>query len=145
MNIEMNDFSIPGTSNAFGYMPSPANFVRPGKRPLASMAPVIVGFLSNRTLYCVLGGAGGSHIITAIIQGLWNILDRRMNLYSALDTPRFRDHLVPNELELDYGYNNDAGRGADLHALRRLPNGTFEAAGEPNFAPGLATPYEKSV
>lgn len=113
------------------------------------MAPVIVDFLSNNTLYCVLGGAGGSHIITAVIQGLWNILDRQLGLYTALDIARFHDQLVPNELELDYRYNNEtaaflrglghnityAERGGDLHALRRLPNGTFEAVGEPNFAP----------
>ena len=30
MNNEMNDFSIPGSSNAFGYLPSPNNYVRPG-------------------------------------------------------------------------------------------------------------------
>jgi len=149
MNNEMNDFSIPGASNAFGYIPSPANFIKPGKRPLSSMAPVIVEFLSNSTLYCAIGGAGGSHIITAVIQGLWNILDRRMNLYSALNIARFHDQLVPNELELDYRYNNQTAaflealghnvtysiRSADLHAIRRLPNGTFEAVGEPNFAP----------
>ncbi|KAF2814409.1 gamma-glutamyltranspeptidase [Mytilinidion resinicola] len=155
MNNEMNDFSIPGVSNAFGYIPSPANFVRPEKRPLSSMAPVIVEFLSNNTLYYALGGAGGSHIITAVIQGLWNVLDRRMDLYTALDIPRFHDQLIPNNLELNYRYNNAtaaflrglghnitcAERGADLNALRRLPNGTFEAVGEPNFAPaaGYAT------
>jgi gamma-glutamyltranspeptidase/glutathione hydrolase len=28
MNNEMNDFSIPGSSNAFGYLPSPNNYIR---------------------------------------------------------------------------------------------------------------------
>jgi len=49
MNNEMNDFSIPNVTNAFGYIPSPANFVRPGKRPLSSISPVIVEHL-NKTL-----------------------------------------------------------------------------------------------
>lgn len=39
MNDEMNDFSIPGVSNKFGYLPSPSNFVEPGKRPQSSISP----------------------------------------------------------------------------------------------------------
>ena len=42
LNNEMNDFSIPGSSNAFGYIPSPSNYIRPGKRPLSSITPTIV-------------------------------------------------------------------------------------------------------
>jgi gamma-glutamyltranspeptidase/glutathione hydrolase len=63
MNNEMNDFSIPGVSNAFGYVPSPANYIRPGKRPLSSISPTIVEH-SNGTLYYVVSSAGGSRIIT---------------------------------------------------------------------------------
>jgi len=52
MNNEMNDFSIPGTINAFGYSPSPANYIVPGKRPLSSISPTIVEHLKNSSLYC---------------------------------------------------------------------------------------------
>ena len=144
LNNEMNDFSIPDSSNFFGYIASPANYVKAGKRPLSSMAPLIVEHRENRTLYLALGGAGGSHIITAVIQGLWNILDRRMGLAEAVKAPRFHDQLVPNTAVFEYEYDNTttafmtdkghnvtwAARYSDIMALRWLPNRTFEAAAE---------------
>lgn len=97
MNNEMNDFSVPGISNAFGYLPSAANFIVPGKRPLSSMSPTIVEHASNNTLYFAIGAAGGSRIITAVIQVLWNVLDRAMSLSEALKASRFHDQLSPNQ------------------------------------------------
>lgn len=42
LNNEMDDFANPGAVNIYGIPPSPANFVRAGKRPMSSMAPTIV-------------------------------------------------------------------------------------------------------
>lgn len=88
MNNEMNDFSIPDSSNAFGYIPSPSNFIRPGKRPLSSISPTIAEFISNSTLFLVTGSAGGSRIITATIQVLWHALDQGLGIAQALAEPR---------------------------------------------------------
>ena len=98
MNNEMNDFSVPNETNAFGYIPSPANFVRPGKRPLSSMVPLIVERLTDGALYVALGAAGGSKIITGVIQTLSNMLDRNKTAPAALASPRFHDQLVPNQV-----------------------------------------------
>ena len=145
MNNQMNDFSIPGSSNAFGFVPSPANYVRPGKRPLSSMSPTIVEF-PNGTLYYAIGAAGGSRIITSTIQNLVNVLDRNLTLPQALAQPRLHDQLLPNRVSFEYAYDNDTvafmkARGHNVtwvapgqstaQGLVRLPNGTFEAAGEP--------------
>ncbi|CAF9929340.1 MAG: hypothetical protein HETSPECPRED_007348 [Heterodermia speciosa] len=146
MNNEMNDFSIPNSSNAFGYVPSPANFIRPGKRPLSSISPTIVEHLANNTLYFVVGSAGGSRIITATVQNLWHVLDQGLSSAEALARPRFHDQLQPNTAAFEYAYDNRTvaymkGLGHNVswvapgqstaQAVRRLPNGTFEAAGEP--------------
>ncbi|RVX73408.1 hypothetical protein B0A52_03050 [Exophiala mesophila] len=145
MNNEMNDFSIPGTSNAFGFIPSPSNYIRPGKRPLSSIATTIVEF-ANGTLYYVIGAAGGSRIITSTIQNIVNVLDKGLTAPEALAQPRLHDQLIPNQVVFEYSYDNStvafmeslghnvtwiASAASSAQGLRLLPNGTFEAAGEP--------------
>lgn len=145
MNNEMNDFSIPGTSNAFGFVPSPSNYILPGKRPLSSISPAIAEF-PNGTLYYVIGAAGGSRIITATIQNLVHVLDQNMTAPQALAQPRLHDQLIPNQVTFEYSYDNETvafmeslGHNvtwisvaqSSAQGLRRLSNGTFEAAGEP--------------
>ncbi|KAF2842696.1 gamma-glutamyltransferase 1 [Patellaria atrata CBS 101060] len=145
MNNEMNDFSIPGSSNAFGYVPSPANYVRPGKRPLSSISASIVE-TPDGEFYFAIGAAGGSRIITATTQNIVNVLDRGFDTHDALAQPRLHDQLTPNLASLEYSFDNGTAeflreRGHNVtyvaegmsaaQGVRRLGNGTFEAAGEP--------------
>lgn len=145
LNNEMNDFSIPGTKNAFGYIPSPANFIRPGKRPLSSISPIIAETADGKLFFAV-GSAGGSRITTATIQNVVHLIDQSLDSRSTLAKPRFHDQLVPNQVTFEYAYDNSTvaylkGLGHNVtwiapgqstaQVLRLLPNGTFEAAGEP--------------
>ncbi|KAI0845730.1 gamma-glutamyltranspeptidase [Daldinia vernicosa] len=145
MNDEMNDFSIPNSSNAFGYIPSPANFIRPGKRPLSSISGTIVETADGK-LYFVIGSAGGSRIITATIQNIHHVLDQNFTTAEALAAPRLHDQLSPPQISFEYSYDNStvaylqslghnvtwvAPGQSTAQGLRLLPNGTFEAAGEP--------------
>lgn len=41
-NDEMDDFSAPGHPNYFNYPPTPANYIKPGKRPMSSMSPLVI-------------------------------------------------------------------------------------------------------
>ena len=147
MNDEMNDFSVPGVPNQFGYAPQASNYVRAGKRPLSSISPVIVEH-PNSTLYYVVGAAGGSRIISANIQNLLNVLDRNMTVAEALAEPRLHDQLIPNQTGFELQFDNSTvafmrGRGHNVtsmsfqssaQGLTRSPNGTFLAAGEPRQA-----------
>ncbi|KAJ9252946.1 hypothetical protein DTO207G8_4466 [Paecilomyces variotii] len=145
MNNEMDDFSVPGKSNAFGYVPSPANYIRPGKRPLSSITPAIVTH-PNGTLFFVVGAAGGSRIITSTVQNLIHALDENLSAPEALAKPRLHDQLIPNQVTFEYSYDNSTvsfmeSRGHNVtwvapvessaQAIRVLSNGTFDAAGEP--------------
>ena len=142
------DFSIPGVSNSFGYIPSETNYIRPGKRPLSSMTPTIVTH-PNGTLYFVAGGAGGSRIITATVQNLVHAIDQGMSAAEALGQPRLHDQLVPNRVVFEYAYDNATvafmkARGHNVtwiapgqsttQAIGMSSDGTFEAAGEPRLA-----------
>ncbi|KAJ5744928.1 hypothetical protein N7533_009798 [Penicillium manginii] len=145
MNNEMNDFSIPGSSNSFGYIPSEANYIRPGKRPLSSITPAIVT-KKDGSLVLVTGSAGGSRIITATVQNIIHVIDQGLSAAEALAKPRLHDQLVPNQVTFEYAYDNStvafmkslghnvswvAPGQSTAQAIRVLPNGTFDAAGEP--------------
>ena len=145
MNNEMNDFSIPGISNAFGFVPSPINYIRPGKRPLSSITPIIVEH-PNGTLYISIGAAGGSRIITATVQNLIHVLDHNLTLPAALKQPRMHDQLLPARTTFEYSFDNGTVRSmrerghnvtwvgeheTAVQGVRLLWNGTFEAAGDP--------------
>ncbi|KAK8123201.1 Gamma-glutamyltranspeptidase [Apiospora sp. TS-2023a] len=145
LNNEMNDFSIPKSTDIFGEKPSSANYPKPGKRPLSSMNPILVDFAANGTFYAALGAQGSERIITSVVQALWYLLDRKMGLLEALRAPRLHEQLSPNQTSYEWEYGNstvafmeERGHitawlqdGSSVQAVRRLPNGTFEAAGEP--------------
>lgn len=111
LNDQMNDFSIPRTKNEFGFVPSPSNYIRPGKRPLSSMTPTMVEHAGNGSLYYVVGAAGGSRIITATVQSLWGVLDRGMSAGEAMAQPRWHDQLVPNVVAFEWGDDDGDGEG----------------------------------
>lgn len=98
------------------------------------------------SLYIVTGAAGGSRIITATVQSVINLIDRGMNPLEALSEPRLHDQLIPNVVAFEDDFDADTvqfmrERGSNVATLlkglssaqciRLLPNGTFEAAGEP--------------
>ncbi|RVD85501.1 uncharacterized protein DFL_003822 [Arthrobotrys flagrans] len=145
MNNEMNDFSIPGSSNAFGFIPSPSNFIRPFKRPLSSITATIAETADGK-LDFVVGAAGGSRIISSTIQNIINMVDFDRSVSEALRTPRLHDQLTPNTCVLEYSFDNSTAAylrslGHDIsyvpeaqssaQGLRLSSNGTFSAAGEP--------------
>lgn len=140
------DFSLPGVRNEFGYVPAPANYIRPNKRPLSSITPVIVDHISNNSLYFVIGAAGGSRIPSATMQALWHVLDHDMTVSQALAAPRFHDQLVPAVTTFEYAFDNATVAAmhdrehnvtwvppglSSVQGLRLGWNGEFEAAGEP--------------
>mmetsp|Transcript_522 Transcript_522/g.909 ORF Transcript_522/g.909 Transcript_522/m.909 type:complete len:632 (+) Transcript_522:2-1897(+) len=103
-NDEMDDFSTPGTINAFNVPASPENYIAPGKRPMSSMSPMIV--LKDNQFYLATGGAGGTRIISATYQTILNVLVREMNMKDAIYEPRVHHQTLPEECYVEPNFKN---------------------------------------
>lgn len=94
LNNEMGDFSVPTEVSSDSLPPSPSNFIRPGKRPLSSMTPIII--LKDEQLAGVIGGSGGMNIISAVAQVFFNHFVLGMDPSNAVQSPRVYHKLIPN-------------------------------------------------
>jgi gamma-glutamyltranspeptidase / glutathione hydrolase len=102
LNDQMDDFSVkPGSPNMYGLIGGEANAVSPGKRMLSSMSPVIVE--KEGKLFLVAGSPGGSTIPTTVFQVITNIIDYGMSLRQAVDTSRFHNQWLPDNIQYEKG------------------------------------------
>jgi gamma-glutamyltranspeptidase/glutathione hydrolase len=109
MNNEMDDFAAkPGSANMFGLVQGEGNAIQAGKRPLSSMTPSIL--TRDGKLFLVVGGPGGGRIITSVLQTITNVIDFRMNVRDAVDSPRFHHQWRPDVITLESGFSPDTLR-----------------------------------
>jgi gamma-glutamyltranspeptidase/glutathione hydrolase len=106
LNNELDDFAAkPMVPNAYGLMGGDANAPGPGKRPLSSMTPTIV--LRNGRPLIVTGSPGGSRIITAVLQIIVNVIDRKLPAAEAVAAPRFHHQWMPDEVFVENALSAD--------------------------------------
>lgn len=93
LNDQMDDFSMPDYSNAFNLTPSALNFIAPSMRPLSLTAPTIIR--KNGQLHFLIGAAGGSRIVTAVLQAIVRTIHEDILLLHAISYPRLHHQLIP--------------------------------------------------
>jgi gamma-glutamyltranspeptidase/glutathione hydrolase len=117
LNNELDDFAAkPGTPNAFGLIGGEANAPGPGKRPLSSMTPTIV--LKDSKPFLVTGSPGGSRIITAVLQVIVNVIDRKLPIAEAVGQPRLHHQWWPDEVVVERGFSPDLIRALEARGQR---------------------------
>jgi gamma-glutamyltranspeptidase / glutathione hydrolase len=99
LNNEIDDFALYSSGNVYGLSGNDANSLQPKKRPLSSMAPIIV--LRGDRPEVIIGGAGGPRIISATLQTILNILDFQMPVKEAVGAARIHHQWIPDELNVE--------------------------------------------
>ena len=101
LNNEMDDFaSSPGSQNAFGLIGYEANSIKPAKRPLSSMSPTIVLNPEGEPLMTI-GAAGGSRIITTVLQVIISVVDHKLNVQEAINLGRTHSQWIPDVIRYE--------------------------------------------
>uniref|UniRef100_A0A1I8P187 Gamma-glutamyltransferase n=2 Tax=Stomoxys calcitrans TaxID=35570 RepID=A0A1I8P187_STOCA len=129
LNDEMDDFSTPGLVNSFGVPASPANYIRPGKRPMSSMCPAII-LDNDGNVRMLVGAAGGTKITTSVAQTIIKYLIFNERLEESVNDWRLHHQLVPMRVDAEAevpidirDYLSKAG-----HVLNVSPEGSGFAA-----------------
>ncbi|KAJ6263306.1 Gamma-glutamyltransferase [Drechslerella dactyloides] len=143
LNDEMDDFSIPGTDNAFRLQPSIYNYIKPFKRPLSSTAPTITVYNGYPSL--IIGGSGGSRIVTSVFLSFIKIYKWGYSLLDTIRSPRVHHQLIPEVAYTEAGLRDDIVLGLKdrghvveelpvigsvIQAVHRLPDGEIHAVSD---------------
>jgi len=123
MNNNMGNFTLRSDiPDAFGLMGSEDNLIRPNRRPVSSMSPVLVS--RNGKPYMMTGSPGGSKIISANMQMVLNVVEFGMNIADAAVAPRIHHQWRPDVLEIESGISPDTvsrliDRGQNINFSQR--------------------------
>lgn len=106
-NDEMDDFSTPGMDNGFGFAPSVANYIKPGKRPMSSMSPMVIYDEETKNVKMVIGASGGSKIISAVAKPVIRVLCFNDTIKQAIDAPTFHNQYTPDITQYEENMPNE--------------------------------------
>jgi len=158
-NGEGSSYVLPGSGIMLNNMlgeedlnPGGFHCLPPGIRLASMMTPTIARLADGSQI--AMGSGGSNRIRSAILQVLFNVLEFDMGLEQAVNAPRL--HLEGAQLNLEPGFSNAALAALEtewpamkqwpdtnlffggVHAVERLANGEFRAAGDPRRGGAVA-------
>uniref|UniRef100_A0AC35FV63 Uncharacterized protein n=1 Tax=Panagrolaimus sp. PS1159 TaxID=55785 RepID=A0AC35FV63_9BILA len=140
-NDQMDDFSLPGQSNYYGFEASKSNFIR----PMSSMAPLIIYNKDTGEIKASIGAAGGSRIISAVSQFIIQTFNFNQTVKESIDFPRIHNQFTPFTTYAEKGFPEimiqslrDRGHNmsemtfpfATIQAIVRNPDGSLSASND---------------
>jgi gamma-glutamyltranspeptidase/glutathione hydrolase len=148
LNNELDDFAVkPDAPNAYGLIGYEANQPGPGKRPLSSMTPTIV--LKDGKPFLITGSPGGSRIITAVLQIVVDVIDRGMDIASAVSAPRVHNQWMPDQVFAEPGLADDLVAALQARGDKVVPQRPFTSANSIMITPeglvGAADPRTRGA
>jgi gamma-glutamyltranspeptidase/glutathione hydrolase len=148
LNNELDDFAAkPDAPNAYGLLGFEANEPGPGKRPLSSMTPTIL--LKDGKPFLVTGSPGGSRIITAVLQVIVNVIDRGMDVASAVAAPRLHNQWMPDQVFVEPALPGDLVAALQARGDKVVAQRPFTSANSIMIAPqgfiGAADPRTRGA
>jgi gamma-glutamyltranspeptidase/glutathione hydrolase len=111
LNNEMGDFNAgPGITTTNGLIGTTPNLADAHKRMLSSMCPTMV--VRDGQVFLVLGSPGGRTIINTVLQVILNVVTHRMDLASAVASPRFHHQWLPDQIQFEAKSFSEVTRAA---------------------------------
>ncbi|XP_065830575.1 glutathione hydrolase 1 proenzyme-like [Oscarella lobularis] len=107
LNSDMIGFSFEKSEEYYDLPNNPNNRIEAGKRPLSSMCPTIVLNNNDNRASLVVGGAGGSRIITAVSLAIIRHFFFGEEVCESVNDERIHHQLRPNTVFVEPGFSEE--------------------------------------
>jgi gamma-glutamyltranspeptidase/glutathione hydrolase len=141
MNNQMNNLMYrSGDVATEGRGVSLGNRFKPGKRPMSTMAPVMV-FDENNQLTLITGSPGGSYIPGAILRVVSGIIDFNLNIGEATMLPRVHKDWPYEGIDYEKTLSSDIVKGLNSLGHKTSSNKTMGSTQSIHIIDGIKYGY----
>ena len=98
------------------------------------MTPTIV--LKDGKPFLITGSPGGSRIITTVLQIVVDVIDRGMDIASAVSAPRVHNQWMPDQVYAEPGLAGDLAASLQARGDKVVPERPFTSANSILITPG---------
>ena len=141
MNNQMNNLMFKsGDVAKEGRGVSPGNRFKPGKRPMSTMAPVMV-FNKSNELTLITGSPGGSYIPGAILRVISGVIDFDLSIGDATMLPRVHKDWPYEGIDYEKTLSSDIVKGLNKLGHKTFSNKTMGSTQSIHIIDGIKYGY----